>query len=165
METNVQATGQDHEGGWFVLDDEVEFLDDVLWTPVEVGPADDGVRRARITGGEPTEHVGSTLELASATALDSARRRTVRRLWSTPIVGVVTALVFAGLEMSAVPWRADLGRQVLVALAVGLPCLAIAEGAWFFVTRNASGRVVRAMGGYRTRTQYERQRAVVAGKR
>ncbi|OII13636.1 hypothetical protein BIU97_16940 [Curtobacterium sp. MCBA15_009] len=166
MDTNVQETGQEHEGGWFVVDGEVEFLDDVLWTPVvEDGPAAGGARHALVTGGEPTEHVGSTLELASATALDDARRSTVRRLWSTPIALVVAALVFTALELSGVPWRTSLGRQVLVALAVGVPCLAVAEGAWFLATRNARGRLVRAMGGHRTRGQYDRQRAVVSEER
>ncbi|MCJ1715244.1 hypothetical protein [Curtobacterium sp. VKM Ac-2922] len=148
------AVTEEFEGGWFVVDGEVEYLDDVVWVPATE-------RSARIVGGEPRAHVGSTLPLATSTELGLARRSTVRRLWTMPIAIVVAAVVFGALELSGVPWRSDLGRQLVVGVAAGIPTLAVALGAWTLLTRDAAGGVVRAMGGHRTREQYERQRALV----
>lgn len=160
--SGAELTG--HEGGWFVVDGEVRHLDDVRWTLLPSdGRSAPGEVRARVVGGEPSGYVGRVLLLASTAALNGARRSTVRRLWTTPIAIVVSAVVFAGLELSGLPWRADPARQVLVGVGACIPVLAVALGTWWFVTRDATGRVVVAMGGRRTRQQYETQRASAGG--
>ena len=90
-----------------------------------------------------------------------ARQRTVRKLWLSPITIVVCLLVFTALEVSGLPWRTDLGRQLLVGLGAALPVDALCTAIWWRITRDPSGAVVRKMGGHRTRRQYDQQRAVL----
>ncbi|MBT1584125.1 hypothetical protein [Curtobacterium flaccumfaciens] len=157
------AAADDFEGGWFRIDGEVEFLDDVVWRPSTdaddtatiAGPA------AVIVGGAPREHIGSTLPLAQLAEIDVARQRTVRKLWLSPINIVVCLLVVTALEVSGLPWRTDLGRQLLVGLGTALPVNALCTAIWWRITRDPSGAVVRKMGGHRTRQQYDQQRAVL----
>lgn len=156
------AAADGFEGGWFRIDDEVEYLDDVVWRPADATePAAATAPAAVVVGGDPREHIGSTLPLALLPELDLARQRTVRKLWLSPIFLVTTALVTTALELSGLPWRADVGRHVIVSLCVILPIDAICVGVWWRITRDPSGAVVRKMGGYRTRKQYDQQRAVL----
>jgi hypothetical protein len=149
------------KGGWFVVDGEVEHLDDVIWAPTVADGST--TLHARIIGGDPTEHVGTTLPLASAADLDEARRDTVRRFWLWPIGFVVCVALAVTLEVAGMPWRTSVGRELLVGATVIVPGAALFWGAWWFLTRDVHGRVVRAMSARRIRSQYERQRAVVAG--
>ncbi|MCS5520890.1 hypothetical protein [Curtobacterium flaccumfaciens] len=157
------AAADGFEGGWFRIDDDMVHLDDVVWRPAT--DADDAATTpgpaAVIVGGEPREHVGSTLPLAQLAEIDVARQRTVRKLWLSPITIVVCLLVVTALEVSGLPWRTDLGRQLLVGLGAILPVDAICVGVWWRITRDPSGAVVRKMGGHRTRQQYDQQRAVL----
>jgi hypothetical protein len=156
------AAADAFEGGWFRIDDEVEYLDDVVWRPADAtDPAAATAPAAVVVGGDPREHIGSTLPLALLPELDLARQRTVRKLWLSPITLVVTALVFTALEISGLPWRTDLGRQLLVGLGTALPVDALCMAIWWRITRDPSGAVVRKTGGYRTRKQYDQQRAVL----
>jgi hypothetical protein len=156
------AAADGFEGGWFRIDDEVEFLDDVVWRPAAgTEPGSAVAPAAVIVGGDPREHIGSMLPLARLDELDAARQRRVRKLWLSPITLVVTALVFTALEVSGLPWRTDLGRQLLVGLGTALPVDALCIAIWWWITRDPSGAVVRRMGGRRTRQQYDQQRAVL----
>ncbi|WP_146237706.1 hypothetical protein [Curtobacterium sp. MCLR17_043] len=157
------AAADGFEGGWFRIDDEVEFLDDVVWRPATDAddPAPTPGPTAVIVGGEPREHIGSTLPLALLPELDSARQRSVRKLWLSPITIVVCLLVVTALEVSGLPWRTDLGRQLLVGLGAIVPVDALCTAIWWRITRDPSGAVVRKMGGHRTRQQYDQQRAVL----
>ncbi|WIB34500.1 hypothetical protein [Curtobacterium sp. MCSS17_005] len=156
------AAADGFEGGWFRIDDEVEFLDDVVWRPApDSDSAPATAPAAVIVGGSPREHIGSTLPLARLDELDAARQRRVRKLWLTPITLVVTALVFTALEVSGLPWRTDLGRQLLVGLGTALPVDALCIAIWWWITRDPSGAVVRKTGGHRTCQQYDQQRAVL----
>jgi hypothetical protein len=158
----ADAAADGFEGGWFRIDDEVEFLDDVLWRPASATDSGSATAPAAVVvGGDPREHIGSTLPLARLDELDAARQRRVRKLWLSPITLVVTALVFTALEVSGLPWRTDLGRQLLVGLGTALPVDAICTAIWWWITRDPSGAVVRKMGGRRTRQQYDQQRAVL----
>jgi len=157
------AAAGDFEGGWFRIDDDVEHLDYLVWRPATdtdaaaaaPGPA------AVIVGGEPREHIGSTLPLAQLPELDAVRQRTVRKLWSSLINLVVGAIVITVLELSGLPWRTDLGRQLLIGLGTILPTTSLCTAIWWRITRDPSGAVVRKMGGHRTRQQYDQQRAVL----
>lgn len=157
------AAADGFEGGWFRIDDDLEHLDDVVWRPAT--DADDTATTpgpaAVIVGGEPREHVGSTLPLAQLAEIDVARQRTVRKLWLSPINIVVCLLVVTALEVSGLPWRTDLGRQLLVGLGTALPVDALCTAIWWRITRDPSGAVIRKMGGHRTRQQYDQQRAVL----
>lgn len=156
------AAADGFEGGWFRIDDEVEHLDDVVWRPTTgTGPGSATTPAAVVVGGDPREHIGSTLPLARLDELDAARQWSVRKLWLTPIFLVTTALVTTALELSGLPWRADVGRHVIVSLGVILPIDAICVGVWWRITRDPSGAVVRKMGGHRTRRQYDQQRTVL----
>ncbi|QKS87388.1 hypothetical protein [Curtobacterium flaccumfaciens] len=156
------AAADGFEGGWFRIDDDLVHLDDVVWRPA--ADADDTATTpgpaAVIVGGEPREHVGSTLPLAQLAEIDVARQRTVRKLWLSPITIVVCLLVVTALEVSGLPWRTDLGRQLLVGLGAIVP-VALCTAIWWRITRDPSGAVVRKMGGHRTRQQYDQQRAVL----
>jgi hypothetical protein len=157
------AAADAFEGGWFRIDDDVEHLDDVVWRPAADSAAAAAVPgpSADIVGGEPREHVGSTLPLAQLPELDAARQRTVRKLWLGPITILVCLFAITALELSGLPWRTDLGRQLLIGLGAILPVDALCTAIWWRITRDPSGAVVRKMGGRRTRQQYDQQRAVL----
>jgi hypothetical protein len=160
---------RDVENGWFVLtdddgDEEVVRLDDadVARVPGRRRAADgshldhttivaDGVHRFR---------VGDDVELASGAALDAGFRASVRGLW-LPLFTVATlAVVVAALEISGLPWRTDIARQLLVGIGCALPASLLVRAVWHRLTRSADGRVTQAMAG-RLRDDLDSQRAEV----
>lgn len=153
------------EGGWFLIDGDVEYLGDAVWMPVgEVDSSPSLVRQATIVAGEPRDQIGNVVQLAAAAELDEARQTTVRQFWTFPISFVLSVLIVLALELSGVPWRTSFGRQLLIALALSIPAAAMCIGGLWLATRDPNGRVVRVMGGPRIREQYERQRAVLGDR-
>lgn len=158
---------RDLENGWFVMvdedgDEEVVRFDDAEFARIRGRKkASDGSHLDHdvvVVDGRHRFRIGDTVELASGSALDDGFRRSVRELW-LPLFRVAVCVVVVGtLELSGLPWRTDLLRQVVVALVCVLPAVLITRGIWWGLTRSADGRVTRPMAG-RLRDDLDRQRA------
>jgi hypothetical protein len=157
---------EDLEGGWFVIDDEVEHLEDVEWQRPRRGqPAVPDTERTVIRAGAHTFIVGETVELAEGAVLDTGFRNTVRRYWRTSIVLVVSPLAFWLLHLVHLGWLDDGGevrRRIVFAIAT-VPIVLVAVALWSALTRSPHGKVTRAMAGWRMRGDYDRQRRGSAG--
>ncbi|WIB11398.1 hypothetical protein [Curtobacterium sp. MCPF17_052] len=162
MSSHRIVTGpEDLEGGWFVIDDEVEHLEDVGWQPPRRGQrAVPDAERTVIRAGAHTFTVGDTVELAEGAVLDTGFRDAVRRYWRTSIIVVVSPLTFWVLHLVQLGWLDDGGevrRRILLAVAT-VPVVLLVVGLWSVLTRSPHGTVTRAMAGWRMRGDYDRQR-------
>ncbi|WP_146244161.1 hypothetical protein [Curtobacterium sp. MCBD17_032] len=160
MSTFRTVTGPDDlEGGWFVVDGEVERLEDVEWERPGRGQPDlpEGQRKA-LRAGDHQFTVGQTVELADGAALDEGFRDSVRSLWRGLFIAVVGPAVFGLLHLVPTPLGPDsVAERVLVAV-VSVPVVCGVVGVWHALTRSADGRVTRAMAGQRMREAHDRQR-------
>jgi hypothetical protein len=156
---------EDLEGGWFVIDDEVEHLEDVEWQRPRRGqPAVPDAERTVLRAGAHTFTVGDTVELAEGAVLDIGFRDAVRRYWRTSIVLVVSTLAFLLLHLVHVGWLDDGGevrRRMAFAIAT-VPIVLVALALWSVLTRSPHGKVTRAMAGWRMRGDHDRQRGDAA---
>jgi hypothetical protein len=150
---------EDLEGGWFVIDGEVERLEDVEWERPGRGQPElpEGQRKA-LRAGDHRFTVGQTVELADGAALDEGFRDSVRSLWRRLIIVVTGPGVFGLLHLVPTPLESDsLPERVLFAV-VSIPVVYGIVGVWHALTRSAGGRVTRAMAGARMRAAHDRQR-------
>ncbi|MDN3480172.1 hypothetical protein [Curtobacterium sp. APC 4022] len=166
MSSHRIVTGPDDlEGGWFVIDDEVEHLEDVDWQRPRRGqPAVPDHDRTVLRAGAHTFTVGDTVQLAEGTVLDTGFRDAVRRYWRTSIVIVVSTLAFLLLHLVHVGWLDDGGavpRRIVLAAAT-VPIVLVVLALWSVLTRSPHGKVTRAMAGWRMRGDYDRQRGDAA---
>jgi hypothetical protein len=166
VDTHRIVTGpEDLEGGWFVIDDEVEHLEDVEWQRPRRGqPAVPDAERTVIRAGAHTFTVGDTVELAHGVVLDTGFRDAVRRYWRISIVIVVSPLAFWLLHLVHLGWLDDGGavRQRIVFAVATVPVVLVVLALWSVLTRSPHGTVTRTMAGWRMRGDYDRQRGETA---
>lgn len=159
---------RDLEDGWFVVvdddgDREVSYFSSAEFARIR--------GRKKAAGGSHLDHdvvevdgwrrysVGDSIELASGEALEEGFRRSVRKLW-LPFVSlpVYIAGMFV-LDLTGLPWRTDLARQLVVGAVCVLPVVFLVRAALWRATRSVDGRLTRAMAG-RYRDEFDRQRAL-----
>ncbi|PZE94153.1 hypothetical protein [Curtobacterium sp. MCBD17_008] len=160
----VTVTGpEDLEGGWFVVDGEVERLEDVEWERPGRGQPElpEGQRKA-LRAGDHRFTVGQTVELADGAALDEGFRDSVRSLWRRLIIVVTSPAVFGLVHLVPTPLEPDSMPERVLFAVVSIPVVCGIVGVWHGLTRKADGRVTRAMAGAKMREAHDRQRGVGA---
>lgn len=110
----------------------------------------DGWRRFR---------VGESIELASGESLEEGFRSSVRKLWLPFISLPAYILGIVLLDMSDLPWRTDIWRQLLVGVVCIVPVVLLVRALWWRATRSVDGRIMRTMAG-RYRDEFDRQRSL-----
>ncbi|PSL39506.1 hypothetical protein CLV49_3146 [Labedella gwakjiensis] len=65
--------------------------------------------------------VGDSIELASGEALEDGFRRSVRKLWLPSITLPVYIVGLFLLDLTGLPWRTDLARQLFIGAACASP--------------------------------------------
>jgi hypothetical protein len=159
VSTRVISSPDDIPGGWYVIDDEVVRLQDAEFEKPKRGAPDSG-QPAAIVAGSHRFDIGGEIQPAAGKALDDGFVRSVRGLWD--FLSFLLPLVLGGaalfaLDTSWIPWREDLGRQILVGAAACVPVVLLVRAALRRLTRRAGSRITRAMAG-RLREDYDRQR-------
>jgi hypothetical protein len=160
--TRIVTGPEDLEGGWFIVDGDVERIEDAEWERPRRGqPAIPEGQRKVIRAGQHRFTVGQTVELAEGDALDEGFRDSVRSVWRGLIVVIVSPAVYGLAHLVPTPWLAADGMAERVFLAVvSVPVVWGVVGVWHALTRSPTGRVTRAMAGQRMREAHDRQRGV-----